>query len=68
MIFYFSATGNSRYVAERIAAATGDETISIPDCCKSDRFSFDETDKTVGIVCPPTHGGCPASCRNFWKS
>ena len=40
MIFYFSATGNSRYVAERIAAATGDETISIPDCCKSDRFSF----------------------------
>ena len=44
MIFYFSATGNSRYVAERIAAATGDETISIPDCCKSDRFSFDETD------------------------
>ena len=24
MIIYFSATGNSRYVAERIAKATGD--------------------------------------------
>lgn len=29
MIIYFSATGNSRYVAERIAKATGDRTVSI---------------------------------------
>ena len=65
MIFYFSATGNSRYVAERIAAATGDETISIPDCCKSDRFSFDETDKTVGIVCPTYSWGLPSIVQEF---
>ena len=50
MIFYFSATGNSKYVADRIAAATGDKTISISDCCKGGVFSFDEADKTVGIV------------------
>lgn len=32
MIFYFSATGNSQYVAERIAAETQDETVSITEC------------------------------------
>lgn len=29
MILYFSATGNSRYIAERIARETNDETVSI---------------------------------------
>ncbi len=29
MILYFSATGNSKYVAERIAEATGDRALSI---------------------------------------
>lgn len=29
MIFYFSGTGNSRYVAEQIADATNEELISI---------------------------------------
>ena len=27
MIFYFSATGNSKYTAERIASAAGDRTV-----------------------------------------
>lgn len=65
MIFYFSATGNSRYVADRIAAATGDKTVSIPDCCKNDHFSFDETDKTVGIVCPTYSWGLPSIVQEF---
>ena len=29
MIFYFTGTGNSRYIAERIAEITSDEVISI---------------------------------------
>ena len=65
MIFYFSATGNSRYVADRIAAATGDETISITDCCKSDHFSFDERNKTVGIVSPTYAWGLPSIVQEF---
>ncbi len=65
MIFYFSATGNCRYVAERIAAATGDKTISITDCCKGDGFSFDEMDKTVGIVSPTYAWGLPIIVREF---
>ena len=29
MVFYFTGTGNSRYIARRIAAALGDEVLSI---------------------------------------
>ena len=29
MILYFSGTGNSRYIAERIAVALGDEFLSM---------------------------------------
>ena len=65
MIFYFSATGNSKYVADRIAAATGDKTVSIADCCKSDCFSYDESDKTVGVVSPTYAWGLPVIVREF---
>ena len=65
MIFYFSATGNSKYVADRIAAATGDKTVSIADCCKSDSFSFDKPDKTVGVVSPTYAWGLPVIVREF---
>ncbi len=40
MIIYFSATGNSQYVAERIAQATGDRTVSITSCMKNHQFQF----------------------------
>lgn len=65
MIFYFSATENSKYVADRIAAATGDKIASITDCCKGDNFSFDEADKTVGIVSPTYAWGLPVIVREF---
>lgn len=65
MIFYFSATGNSKYVADRVAAAMGDKTISITDCCKGGSFSFDEADKTVGIVSPTYAWGLPIIVREF---
>ena len=32
MILYFSATGNCKYVAARLASAFGQETVSIVDC------------------------------------
>ena len=34
MIFYFSATGNSKYAAERIASATEDRLIFIRDAIR----------------------------------
>ena len=35
MILYFSGTGNSRYVAQRIAEALGDELLSMNDRIKA---------------------------------
>ena len=37
MILYFSATGNDKYVAERIAAATRDRLTSIAACVREGR-------------------------------
>ncbi|MCI6753524.1 MAG: flavodoxin domain-containing protein [Galactobacillus timonensis] len=34
MILYFSATGNSKYVAKRIAQACSEESLSIVDCIR----------------------------------
>ena len=65
MVFYFSATGNSKYVADRIAAATGDKNVSIADCFKYKNFSFDESYKTVGIVSPTYAWGLPIIVREF---
>ena len=65
MILYFSATGNSEYVAKRIAAKTGDITVSITDCYKKQSFSFNEQYKTLGIVSPTYSWGLPVIVTEF---
>ena len=35
MVLYFTGTGNSRYIAERIAEALGDKLLSMNDCVKA---------------------------------
>ena len=65
MILYFSATGNSEYVARRIAAETGDLAVSITDCYKEQMFSFDEKCKTLGIVSPTYFWGLPVIVTEF---
>lgn len=53
MIIYFSATGNSQYVAERIAQATNDRTVSITSCMKNHQFQFEiYEDEFLGIISP----------------
>ena len=48
MIFYFSATGNSKHVAEEIAAKTGDKAVSILD---ANGFELNLTsEKKLGFV------------------
>lgn len=64
MIFYFSATGNCKHVAERIAAVTGDETVSIAECLKSGSFEFDGRG-SVGIVSPTYMWGLPSVVVKF---
>lgn len=52
MILYFTGTGNSRYIAERIAVALGDELLSMNDRIKAGAHSPVETDERLVIVTP----------------
>ena len=59
MIFYFSGTGNTRFVAEQIAAGIGEKLVFIPDAIRDGRYEFELADgETVGF-CFPTHGWQP---------
>lgn len=63
MIIYFSATGNCKYVASRIAAATGEEMVSMLDCIRENRYGF--KDKRIGIVSPTYWWALPSIVREF---
>ena len=66
MIFYFSATGNSRHAAKRIAEATGDRAVSITDCLKNGQFDFAAKDsETVGFIAPVYNFGLPVTVTDF---
>ena len=66
MIFYFSATGNSRHAAKRIAETTNDRIISITDCIKNDMFNFIAgNDETIGLVSPVYNFGLPVTVIDF---
>ena len=65
MIFYFSATGNSKYTAQRIAEATGETIVSIADCMKHETFQWKETGESVGIVSPTYDWGLPVIVQKF---
>lgn len=51
MILYFSATGNNKYIAEEIAAKTGEVPVSIVDCIRNNRYEFQD-EKCLGIITP----------------
>ena len=66
MIFYFTATGNSKYIADKIAATTGDRLINITDCVKTGNFAFDLADgESVGFVVPVYWFGIPMIVAEF---
>ncbi len=62
MILYFSATGNSKYVAERIAASLDDTAVSIEQQIPDIRLRDDEV---LGIVTPTNWWELPILTREF---
>lgn len=63
MNLYFSATGNCKYVAERLA---GDgEALSIVDCIREERNTF--ADEKIGIIVPTYDWGLPSIVKEFLK-
>ena len=68
MIFYFSGTGNTRWVAEQIAKAIGEELVFIPDMIREGRYKFELSEGERIVFCFPTHGWQPPHIvRQFIK-
>lgn len=69
MILYFSATGNSKYVAERIGIETEEEVTSLEKLLKEDSKNLNlKNEKVLGIVCPTYFGGIPHPVEEFLKN
>ncbi|MDD2594753.1 MAG: EFR1 family ferrodoxin [Bacteroidales bacterium] len=62
MIFYFSGCGNSRWIAEELAVATGDKPIFIPDV-KDNGFNVEG--ETLGFVFPIYSWAAPQLVEDF---
>jgi NAD-dependent dihydropyrimidine dehydrogenase PreA subunit/flavodoxin len=66
MIFYFSATGNSKYAAEKIAEATGDRVQSIGEALRGGRYEYDiAADERLGFVVPVFAATLPGAVGLF---
>ena len=63
MILYFSATGNCKYVAQRIETAMEQETVFIPEAIRQGRYVFE--DDNIGIISPTYNWGLPSIVKEF---
>jgi len=54
LILYFSATGNTRFVAQRLAASLGDEALDLLDRIKRDDCAPIRSDRPF-VICAPTY-------------
>ncbi len=68
MIFYFSATGNSKFTADKIANSISDKTVSIGNCVKSNNYDFDlKGQDFLGFVMPVYYWDVPSIVYEFLK-
>ena len=68
MIFYFTGTGNSRYIAKQIAAVTGETIVSINDKIKAGDTAPIETDGRVVFVTPTYAWRIPRIVENWIRA
>ena len=65
MILYFSGTGNSKYVAQRMAEALNQSLLSMNDRIRSHNTSPVETDERLVIVTPTYAWRIPRLVRDW---
>ena len=65
MVLYFSGTGNSRYVAKKIAETSGDELVSIGQKLKGGDFSEIRSEKPLVFVGPVYAGRLPRVMEDY---
>ena len=69
MIYYFSGTGNSKWIAQQIAARTGDQAVCIPDLTKDGPTAvFVGAGSNIGVVFPIYAWGAPLLVERFCRS
>ena len=68
MVLYFSGTGNSYYIAKKIAELLGDQLVSIADLVRSRKYAIHvEKEETIGFVYPVHACAPPDLVTNFIK-
>ena len=56
MLLYFSATGNGKYLADRLCEREPQEQKSIPDCMRAGELSFSD-ESSIGLIVPTYNFG-----------
>ena len=64
MIFYFSATGNTKHVVDEIRL-DGEKIISIEEATKSGTYTYTLSDERLGILTPTYDWGLPSIVYEF---
>ena len=69
MIYYFSATGNSKYVAEILGERLGEKTVDIRSVSKEEICKITiEQGEVFGLVTPTYYWGLPVIVADFLKN
>ncbi len=68
MIVYFTGTGNSRWVAEKISLIIGDDVVNSFDCIKSQKKAELYSEKPFVFVCPTYGWRIPRVFQSFVES
>ena len=68
MLFYFSGCGNSKHVAETIAAGLNDKLVFIPESAREGRYEYELAEgERIGFVFPIYAWGPPKLVMDFVK-
>lgn len=68
MIFYFSGTGNSKWIAEELARRTGDEALNIAEVLRDGATAvYAGCGARIGLVFPVYAWGAPLIVERFCK-
>lgn len=68
MILYFTGTGNAKYIAEKIAKVTGDETKNIVAYTRDNEKFLQGDEGRLVLVSPVYYWGIPESVKGFLKT
>ena len=68
MIFYFSGCGNSKHVAETLAAGLTDQLVFIPEAARNNQYDYSLQDgERLGFVFPVYSWAPPKLVMDFVK-